>query len=53
MSSQQEVRETLDEEVFLFYMRKNLQELELVLSLPFGKFWAALTKTDNVIAFLD
>lgn len=53
LTSQQEVRETLDEDVFLFYIRQNLQELEYVLSLPFGKFWAALTKNDKVISFLD
>lgn len=53
LSGQHEVRETLDEEVFLFYTRQNLQELEYVLNLPFAKFWATMTKNDKVISFLD
>ena len=51
--SSSEERETLDEDVLLFYIRQNLQELDLILYLPFARFWAAMTKSDKVIVWLD
>jgi hypothetical protein len=45
---QQEEMECLDEQVFLFNTRVTIKELEYLLSLPFSKFWAHLTKTDRV-----
>lgn len=51
--SSSEERETLDEEVLLFYIRQNLQELDRILNLPFARFWAAMTKSDKVIVWLD
>ena len=50
---QQEEMECLDEQVFLFNTRVTIKELEYLLSLPFSKFWAHLTKTDRVQAYLD
>lgn len=52
-SNQQEVREALDEEILLFYIRQTISELEYVLHLPFGKFWAMMTKSNKVMAYLD
>jgi hypothetical protein len=45
--------ECLDEEVFLLNTRMTIKELEFLISLPFAKFWAHLTKTDRVQAYLD
>ena len=52
-ANNEELLENLEEEVLLFNMRQNIQELEFVYNLPFGKFWAQMTRNDKVATFLD
>ena len=45
--------EILEDEAFLFYIRKLTQELEFIVNQPFAHFWAEITKDDQVMDFLD
>ena len=45
--------EILEDDTFLHFSRRLLQELEYLLNLPFVKFWVLISKDSQVITFLD
>ena len=53
MFERDENGEILDDDTFLHFSRRLLQELEYLLNLPFVKFWVLIAKDAQVITFLD
>ena len=51
--TQREKPEMLEEDAFLFYLRKLTAEVEYLVHLPFVHFWAEITKDTQVMDFLD